>query len=90
MSSVNQKLIKDECDNLLVKLTEEYRISPSFAALYMAEYFLLVTASTYSDTDKKVPKDLVKFIETSLPKLMEGNKDLIQRQTLLLNTEGTA
>lgn len=90
ISPSDKKLIQSECENLLAKLTDEYRISPSMSALVMAEYLLLNVASTYLESDKKIPKDLTKFLETHLPKIFEGNKELIQRQTLLLNTKGTA
>jgi hypothetical protein len=85
-----KNLIKDETNNLLEKLTEEHSIGPTYSCLQIGAYCFAQVAALYEVKGKKIPKELIKFIEQTYPKLMDENQQLMEEQHLMLNTDGSA
>lgn len=85
-----KKLIVDETNNMLDKLTQEYGVSPIYSCLQSSAYCLAQVAANYQSRGEKIPKELENFISKTYPKLMADNVDLMEEQYALLNTDGTA
>lgn len=80
----------DEASNTIEKLTDEFGISPMYSSIQMGAYCFAQVAAIYTQKGKKVPKELVKFIETHYPKILKECESIIQEEYTLLNTDGTA
>lgn len=86
----NKKLVVDETNNMVEKLTTEYAVSPAYSCIQIGAYCFAQIAAIYTNQGKKIPKDLEKFLNTTYPKLLSEHTGLINEQYIMLNTEGTA
>lgn len=85
-----KKLVIEEASNTIEKLTEEFGISPMYSAIQMGAYSFAQVAAMYEKKGKKMPKELVKFLEVHYPKMLAECESIIQEEYTLLNTDGTA
>lgn len=79
-----------ETDYTIDKLTNEYAISPVYSCLEMSHYCLTQVAIMYKKNEVEIPKELEVFLTKTYKQLVEDQKSLIQEQTLMLNTSGSA
>lgn len=72
------------------KLIYENKCPPSLTCIHVAAFAISNLVAVYKTQNKKAPKELIKFLEKTYPKLLEDNKDFIEKQYLSLNAEGSA
>jgi hypothetical protein len=85
-----KKLVIDETNNMLEKLTQEFGVSPTYSCIQTSAYCVAQLIILYKNEGKTVPKELEKFLNSTYPKLLADNKALIEEQFTMLNTDGTA
>jgi hypothetical protein len=82
--------VTTEADNTIDKLTHEFSISPTYSCIHMSAYCVSQIIVLYQKQEKKIPKELEKFLTDVYPKLLKDQEKHIEEQFLMLNTSGSA